>query len=363
MKRVVLAAGGTGGHFYPGLSAAKALRARGWEPLLVVRSGDPALARLEAEGIAALPVDLRGLPRRPGPELLAFARRLAGSLGLLSRALRAFSPDLALGMGGYLTFPLAYAARRRGVPLAVHESNAVLGLANRAAAFLGAELFWGLPPADPAAGGALVGTPVRPELWSRRAADDARRALGLAADRTTVLVFGGSQGARALNASLPRALKPLGPAVQVLHLAGKGKAEEARAAYAAAGVAADVRDYLEDMAAAYGAADLVVCRSGASTLAELAAQRAPAVLVPYPHATAGHQDVNARVFERAGAAVRLPEGELAPRLGGVLADLLQSTRADGRRAEMARAYDRLGLPPAERTADVLADRLEALRAR
>lgn len=361
MKRAVIAAGGTGGHFYPGLVAAQALKARGWEPLMVVRAGDPALAALEREGIPALPVDLRGLPRRPGPELFAFAAKLAGSLGTLTRALKSFRPDLALGMGGYLTFPLVWAAWRRGVPRAVHESNSILGLANAASLKLGAELFWGLPPADPSAGGTLTGTPIRPALRARRDPLDARRALGLAPDRPTLLVFGGSQGAAALNAALPKALKAL-PEVQVLHLAGRGKAEAATAAWRAAGAAADVREYMEDMAAAYGAADLVVCRSGASTLAELAAQRVPAVLVPYPHAAADHQDANARVFERAGAAVRLPEGELDARLGGVLADLIRSSGA-AQRAGMSAAYARLALPPAGETADVLAAALERLSPR
>jgi UDP-N-acetylglucosamine--N-acetylmuramyl-(pentapeptide) pyrophosphoryl-undecaprenol N-acetylglucosamine transferase len=362
VKRVAIAAGGTGGHFYPGLVAAKALKARGWEPLLIVRAGDPALAVLEKEGLAALPVDLRGLPRRPGPELFTFARKLAGSLGTLSRAMRAFSPDLVLGMGGYLTFPLIFAGWRRGVPRAVHESNAILGLANAAAVKLGADLFWGLPAADSSARGTLVGTPVRPELWTRRSKADARRALGLAPEGNVVLVFGGSQGAQSVNAALPPALKEL-PGVQVLHLAGKGKAEAAAAAYRAAGASADVREYLDDMASAYGAADLVVCRSGASTLAELAAQRAPAVLVPYPHAAAGHQDANARAFERAGACVRLPETDLAGKLGGVLRDLLKSDGSEKRREGMSLAFERLGLPAAEKTVDGFVSALEKIGTR
>ncbi|MFI5362610.1 MAG: UDP-N-acetylglucosamine--N-acetylmuramyl-(pentapeptide) pyrophosphoryl-undecaprenol N-acetylglucosamine transferase [Elusimicrobiota bacterium] len=362
MKRVVIAAGGTGGHFYPGLVVARSLRERGWEPLLIVRAGDPALAALEGAGIAALPIDLRGLPRSPGPELFVFARKLAASLGTLSRALRSFAPDLALGMGGYLTFPLICAAWRRGIPRAVHESNAVLGLANAAAGRLGAELFWGLPPAEPSARGTLVGTPVRPELRTRRDPAESRRALGLRPDRPTVLAFGGSQGAQGLNAALPKALRDM-PGAQVLHLAGKGKAEAVAAAYRAAGAAADVREYLEDMASAYGAADVVVCRSGASTLAELAAQSAPAVLVPYPHATADHQDVNARAFERAGAAVRLPEGELDSRLGPVLEDLLQSNGALARRTAMSEAYGRMGLPQAARTVDGFVAALERLSSR
>ncbi len=356
MKRIVIAAGGTGGHFYPGLVAAQTLKARGWQPLMIVRAHDPALPALERADLPALPVDLRGLPRRPGPELFSFAGKLAASLGLLTRALRAFGPDLALGMGGYLSFPLVWAAWRLGVPRALHESNAVLGLANAAGARLGARLFWGLPPEGDARGGVVVGTPVRPELRARRDRAQARRELGLGSDSPVVLAFGGSQGAQALNAALPVALARL-PRVEILHLAGRGKAAAAVEAYRAAGARAIVREYLEDMAAAYAAADLVVCRAGASTLAELAAQRAPAVLIPYPHAAADHQDANARAFERAGACVRLPETHI-DRLGATLSDLLESPGGARKRDEMASRYDALGLPPAQSAAETLADALE-----
>jgi UDP-N-acetylglucosamine--N-acetylmuramyl-(pentapeptide) pyrophosphoryl-undecaprenol N-acetylglucosamine transferase len=344
MKRVVIAAGGTGGHFYPGLVTAQAFKKRGWEPLLVVRTGDPALAVLEKEGIAALPVDLRGLPRRPGPELFTFVRKLAGSLTTLSRALRSFRPDLALGMGGYLTFPLIYAAWRRGVPRALHESNAILGLANSASAKLGAEIFWGMPPADHAAGGTLVGTPIRPALWARRDRAECRKELGLAPDRPAILVFGGSQGAQAINAAVPAALKSV-PGAQALVLTGKGKSAGVADAYRAAGVDAVVKEYLDDMSLAYGAADLVVSRSGASTLAELAAQRAPSVLIP---------------FEKAGAAVRIAESALDGRLGAVLADLLKSESSAEKRRVMSSSFAKLGLPPAETNVEGFASALERM---
>lgn len=350
MKRVIIAAGGTGGHFYPGLVAAEELKARGWEPLLVVRKDDPAKARLEAAGLACLEADLVGMPRGLGTGLLVFAAKLAGSMRLMSRVVRDFKPDLALGMGGYLTFPVAYAAWRRGIPVALHESNAILGLANRSALKLGGTVFWGLPPA--CGGGKVVGTPVRPALHGRKDPAEARRALGLDPARRTVLVFGGSQGARALNLGVGAAMRKAGVDAQVLHLAGKGRAEEARAAYEKAGVPAKVMDYLDDMAAAYAAADVVVCRSGASTLAELAAQRKAAVLVPYPHAAAGHQDANARVFERTGAASRVPEGGLSDGLGPCLAKMLESPSATG--------YDALGLPPADKTTSLFVDELERL---
>ena len=352
MKRVLIAAGGTGGHFYPGLVAAQTFKARGWEPLIVVKKDDPAKALLDKEDLAWTEVDLRGLPRGLSPQTGIFAVKLLGSLGLLSRAVRDFRPNLIVGMGGYLTFPAAYAAWRRGVPCALHESNSILGLANKASVMLGAKLFWGLPPTE---GGTLVGTPVRPELFTRKDAAASRKALGLDPSRPTVRIFGGSQGAQSLNTNMAGALKNTG--AQVLHLAGRNKSDETKAIYQRAGVAADVRDYLDDMASAYGAADLVVCRSGASTLSELVAQRLPAVLIPYPYAAADHQNANARVFETAGAAIRIEERELAQRLGPVLADLLQSQT---KRTGMSQAYDSLGLPQTEKTTKHFVDLLEAM---
>lgn len=350
MKRVIIAAGGTGGHFYPGLVAALELKARGWEPLVVVRKDDPAKARLEAAGLACLEVDLIGMPRKLGLGLFSFAAKLAGSLRLMSRVTRDFKPALVVGMGGYLTFPVAYGAWRRGVPIALHESNAILGLANKAAIMFGAKIFWGLPPAE--GNGTVVGTPVRPALYGTRDAGDARRALGLDPGRKTVLVFGGSQGAKALNEGVPKAMKDAGIDAQVLHLAGKGRSEETLQSYKSAGLTAIVLDYLEDMAAAYAAADVVVCRSGASTLAELAAQRKTAALVPYPHAAANHQDANARVFEKTGTARRIPETDLSDALGPCLADMLKSSTAEN--------FASLGLPPAERTTALFVDELEKL---
>ncbi|MBI4059929.1 MAG: UDP-N-acetylglucosamine--N-acetylmuramyl-(pentapeptide) pyrophosphoryl-undecaprenol N-acetylglucosamine transferase [Elusimicrobia bacterium] len=350
MRRVIIAAGGTGGHFYPGLVAAQELKTRGWEPLLIVKKDDPAKARLEAAGLACLEVALRGLPRQAGPQLLVFAAELLAGLRLLSRAVRDFKPDLVVGMGGYLTFPAAYAAWRRGVPIALHESNAILGLANAASLKFGASLFWGLPPAS--GNGKVVGTPIRPALHQRKDPAEARRALGLDPARKTILAFGGSQGARAINAGMPAAMKTAGIDAQALHLAGRGKSAETAAAYKTAGLTATVHDYLDDMASAYAAADVVVCRSGASTLAELAAQGKTAVLVPYPHAAANHQDANARVFARAGTAIRINETELADRLGPAIADLLQSPTAT--------KFGTLGLPPAEKTTALFVDALERL---
>jgi UDP-N-acetylglucosamine--N-acetylmuramyl-(pentapeptide) pyrophosphoryl-undecaprenol N-acetylglucosamine transferase len=361
MKRVLIAAGGTGGHFYPGLVLAQTLRDRGWETLMLVRAGDPALPRLEAEGIPAVPLDLTGLSRRPGPSWAAFAWKLAGGLRLAGRILRDFQPRVVVGMGGYLSFPAAFAAWRRGVPCAVHESNAVLGLANRASLALGAALLRGLPPAPGEAAGELTGTPVRPALWSPGDASAARRELGLEPSLPTVLVFGGSQGARGINQSAPAALAAaaagLPKGLQVLHLTGVKEAGDVGSLYARTGfpaARAKILPYLDAMEKGYAAADLAVCRAGASTLAELAGLRKPAVLIPYPHAAGRHQDANAALLARAGAARVVPEGELGARLAVAVREALEASALE----RMSRAYDDLGLPCGADAVGELADAVE-----
>jgi UDP-N-acetylglucosamine--N-acetylmuramyl-(pentapeptide) pyrophosphoryl-undecaprenol N-acetylglucosamine transferase len=351
VKRVLIAAGGTGGHFYPGLVAALELKKRGWEPLLIVKKNDPARERLEQAGLACLEVDLVGMPRKMSG-FVSFAGKLCGSMRMLSRVARDFKPDLVLGMGGYLTFPVAYAAWRRGIPIALHESNAVLGLANDASRRLGGTMFWGLPPVN-GGNGNVVGTPIRPALYAHKDQAKSREKFGLDPEKKTILVFGGSQGAKAINEGMPKAMKTAGVDAQVLHLAGKGNSSATINGYADAGVRATVLDYLDDMAAAYAAADIVVCRSGASTLAELAALRKTAVLVPYPHAAANHQDANARVFENKGTARRIPETDLHKDLGPVLADLLESPIPESK-------FNELGLPPAAATTTAFIDHLEKL---
>ncbi|MBI3298534.1 MAG: UDP-N-acetylglucosamine--N-acetylmuramyl-(pentapeptide) pyrophosphoryl-undecaprenol N-acetylglucosamine transferase [Elusimicrobia bacterium] len=339
--RVLIASGGTGGHFYPGLALARELGRRGHECLFVLRRGDPGGPRLDAEGLPWTELDLAGLSRRPSLSWLSVGPRTLMALKTAYQATRAWRPSVLVGMGGYLTLPAALAAAARRVPVVLHESNAVLGLANRLCAPFAAALALGLPRED-GGEGTLVGTPLRAELHARGDAHEARRALGLDPALPTVLVLGGSQGARALNAAVPAAVAALKAPVQVLHLAGKNGAEAARAAYAAGPARAVVVEYLERMDRAYAAADLAVCRAGAGTAAELAAQSLPAVLVPYPHAAGGHQDVNARLLERVGAAVRIPEADLS---SAALSNRLKTLLGDSSgRTAMGEAYAKLGLP-------------------
>ncbi len=359
-KRVVIAAGGTGGHFYPGLVLAKTLRSRGWQPLILVRLDDPGIATLEREGIPSVEVDLQGLPRSLSPKLAVFGWKLSKSVLFARRLLRDFKPDIVVGMGGYLTVPAALAAKASRTPLVIHDSNAVLGQANKLAAMLGARLFWGLPPVK--GGGIVTGTPIRPELWKVMNSADARRRLELEPGKTTVLVFGGSQGAKGLNREAPRALCNAANAapnkLQVLHLTGPKEHAEVLRAYEGSPLAAKVLPRLDAMEAAYGAADLVLCRSGAGTLAELAAQRKPAVLVPFPFAAENHQEANARVLERAGASLVILEKDLPGRLASLLADLLFSPKGAEELSSMSAAYAKLSLPKPERAAEELADAIE-----
>lgn len=357
--RFIIACGGTGGHFYPGYALGRTLRGRDHEVLFLLRKEDPAAARLQAEDLPFVELDLCGLPRRPSLALFSFGWKLLRSLRTARGILRAWKPDAAVGMGGYLTFPLAAAARWAGVPLILHESNVVLGLANRLCLPWARALALGLPlprPA-PAARSALTGTPVREELHRRADPAQARKALGLDPGRATLLVFGGSQGAAAINRTVPEALARLrkDAQVQVLHLAGRAQAEETRELYRNARTDATVLPYLEDMASAYAAADAVLCRAGAATLAELAAQARPALLVPYPSAAAGHQEANARALEAAGAA-RVLEEPLDPEsLCAALRPLLTDA---GLRAKMSGSYARLGLPSPQACGAALADLVE-----
>ncbi|MBI5596166.1 MAG: UDP-N-acetylglucosamine--N-acetylmuramyl-(pentapeptide) pyrophosphoryl-undecaprenol N-acetylglucosamine transferase [Elusimicrobia bacterium] len=356
--KVLIASGGTGGHFYPGLALARELKLRGGSALFILRAGDPAGPRLDAEGLPWAALELSGLPRRPSTAWLTAPVKTARALLTARDIVRAWRPDAVVGMGGYLTLPAALAGAWRGAPVVLHEANALLGLANRLSRPFSSALALGLP-LEGGERGLLVGTPLRLELHARGDAGASRKALGLEAARPTVLVVGGSQGARALNRLVPAGLARAAaavPGVQVVHLAGRTEADAVRAAYAAGGTRAIVLDYLERMDQAYAAADLAVCRAGATTIAELAAQRLPALLVPYPFATARHQDANARVLERAGAAELLDEESLSPeRLAGRAAALL---RDPSRRAAMADAYGRLGLPAPGESVRLFADLVE-----
>lgn len=349
VARVCLVSGGTGGHLMPALVLARALRERGHAPLLVTEEREVEREFLDRE---AAGVDALGLPdsRTSGLRLPMWMVRATLRA---RRLLRDQGVDCVVSTGGRASLPVGLAARSLRRPLFLLEQNVVAGRTNRWLRPLAARMYLGLPgAAGDSARELLTGTPLRPELY-RVDAERARASLGLAVDQPVVLVTGGSQGAQRLNELSPVALGLLGLPVQVLHLAGLARDAELRRRYAdqESVTTAIVRAVAMDMDRMLGAADLVICRGGGTTVAELMAAGRPAVIVPYPHHKDRQQLHNARVLERAGAAVVLEEGELSPeRLRDTIAALL---RDPARLRAMGAAARRLST--ADPTATILDD--------
>lgn len=313
---LLVMAGGTGGHVFPGLAVADLLRERGWN---VVWMGNP-------DGMEAKLVPMRGYEMAAvrftalrGKGLL---RKFMLPYALLSgflqarREIRRVKPDVVLGMGGYVTFPGGMMSALLGIPLVIHEQNSIAGLANRVLSRIANRVLCGFPDALPKS--RWVGNPVRAEITAvpppaerfaeRQASDSTPRAP------LRLLVLGGSLGASALNEIVPQglALLPLDERPQVRHQAGEKHLAQLQENYAAAGVQADCLAFIDDVAAAYAWADLVICRAGALTIAELAAVGVASILVPYPHAVDDHQTGNARFLADAGGAILLAQDKMTP---------------------------------------------------
>lgn len=308
VRRVCLVSGGTGGHLVPALVLARALRARGHEPVLVTEGRGIERELLQREPDA---FEAHELPATRGSRL-ALPWWLLRATAAARRLLRDCAVDSVVSTGGRSSVPVGLAARSLGVPLYLLEQNAVTGRANRMLLPIARRLYLGLPGRDAHRPRALLtGTPLRPELGGI-ARERARELLGLRPDVPVVLVTGGSQGARSLNEVVPQALLQLGRPLQVLHLAGMGADDAVRRSYAVSDglVAAHVRPVAVDMERRLAAADLVVCRGGGTTVAELCAAGRPSILVPYPHHRDRQQLRNAEVLARAGAAIIVEESVL-----------------------------------------------------
>jgi UDP-N-acetylglucosamine--N-acetylmuramyl-(pentapeptide) pyrophosphoryl-undecaprenol N-acetylglucosamine transferase len=311
----MIMAGGTGGHVFPGLAVADYLRAAGWRVVWLGAKTGMEATWVPKHGYGMAWVSFSGL-RGKGPlAFLLLPLRLLVAFWQSARAIFSHRPDVVLGMGGYISFPGGMMAALFGKPLVVHEQNAIPGLANKVLAGVADRVLCAFPGA--LKGATLTGNPVRPGI-AAIAAPESRYAGRSGPLR--VLVVGGSLGAKVFNDVVPRALALLGgPRPLVTHQSGAQHAESLRQAYSSAGVQAKTQAFIDDMAAAYAEADLVVCRAGATTVAEIAAAGVASVLVPYPHAVDDHQTANARFLADAGAAVLLPQSELsAERLAELL---------------------------------------------
>lgn len=340
-RTALVMAGGTGGHIFPGLAVAQALRAGGWQVHWLGGSGSAERPSMESQlvppqGFAFEAVDFSGV-RGKGPVTLALLPlRLLRAFWQSIRVLRRVKPDVVVGMGGFITFPGGMMSVLLGRPLVLHEQNSVAGMANRVLAGVADRIFSAFPGA--LKGGECVGNPLRQPFMD--VPPPAERFAGRAGP-LRVLVVGGSLGARALNEIVPRALAlmPEASRPQVLHQSGQRQIDELRANYGAAGVKAELTPFIDDTAAAFAAADLVICRAGASTVTELAAVGAAALFVPFPSAVDDHQTHNARFLTDQGAGWLVPQAELsAERLAGLLQGMERSTLLEC--AQNARALEK-----------------------
>lgn len=329
MSRTALVmAGGTGGHIFPGLAVAEALRERGWRVHWLGAPGSMEEKLVPPRGFAFEPVQFGGV-RGKGPLTLALLpMRLLRAFLQSIAVVRRVKPDVVVGLGGYITFPGGMMSVLLGKPLVLHEQNSVAGLANKVLASVADRVFTAFPNVIKKA--QWVGNPLRAAFLKQ--GEPAERFAGRGGP-LKLLVVGGSLGARALNAVVPKALALIAPAERprVTHQSGAKQIDELRANYAAAGVDGELTPFIDDTAQAYADADLVVARAGASTVTEIAAVGAAALFVPFPSAVDDHQTTNARFLVDAGGGWLVQQTELTPEL---LAELLKNT---GRAALLERA--------------------------
>ena len=338
---LVIACGGTGGHLFPGLAVAEEWTARGGRVLLLVSEKKiDQEARRKYTQYQFETVPAMGKPANLSPKMLPFLWRLWRTMGRCRGILKDFKADAVLGMGGFTSLPPAWAAKKAGLPAFIHDSNALPGKANRLTARFCAKVFIGWEAARPFFGGrevVVTGTPVRAEMRTLPSRAEAAAKFGLNPSRPTLMVTGGSQGARRLNSLVAQAFDSFPPGTQVLHIAGPGDQqrveEEAgkRDGYRVVG-------FCDDMPSAYAVADAVLSRSGASSMTELSFLGLPSILVPFPFAADDHQTRNAEVFSQAGAAFLEPEPALdAAKLAARVTTLMSDLQTRDRMAQAARS--------------------------
>ncbi|RZL93782.1 MAG: undecaprenyldiphospho-muramoylpentapeptide beta-N-acetylglucosaminyltransferase [Variovorax sp.] len=320
MSRTALVmAGGTGGHIFPGLAVAEELRTRGWQVHWLGAPGSMEQQLVPPRGFAFEAVQFGGVRGKGPMTLLLLPLNLLRAFLQSIAVVRRVRPDVVIGLGGYITFPGGMMSVLLGKPLVLHEQNSVAGLANRVLASVADRVFSAFP--DVLKNAKWVGNPLRAAFVSQP--DPAARFAGRTGP-LKLLVVGGSLGARALNAVVPKALALIAPATRpsVTHQSGVKQIDELRANYAAAGVQGELTPFIDDTAQAYAEADLIVARAGASTVTEIAAVGAAALFVPFPSAVDDHQTTNARFLVDAGGAWLVQQADLTPEW---LADLLQKT--------------------------------------
>jgi UDP-N-acetylglucosamine--N-acetylmuramyl-(pentapeptide) pyrophosphoryl-undecaprenol N-acetylglucosamine transferase len=337
LKTILIMAGGTGGHIFPGLAVAAEMRAAGWDVVWMGNRDGMEERLVPQHGYRAAWIRARAARGKGLMAKLLLPANLLLSFWESARHILHLKPDVVLGLGGYVAFPGGMMASLLNRPLAVHEQNAIAGLANRVLANVADKRMAGFP--DALKGAEWTGNPVRSEISALPVPETRFR------DRSgplRIFVVGGSLGAQALNEALPKALALMDEKPLVVHQAGEKHLDSLKKNYEEAGVKGELVAFIDDMANRYAAADLVICRAGALTIAELSAGGMASVLVPFPHAVDDHQSANARFLSDRGAAILLPQSELSPqKLARIIASLDRA-----KLLEMARKARALGKPDA-----------------
>jgi UDP-N-acetylglucosamine--N-acetylmuramyl-(pentapeptide) pyrophosphoryl-undecaprenol N-acetylglucosamine transferase len=351
MSRVALImAGGTGGHIFPGLAVAARLRSAGWDVVWMGARGGMEERLVPPHGYRTAWIRARAARGKGLVQKLLLPANLLLSFWESLRHLRRIRPDVVLGLGGYVAFPGGMMASLLGRPLALHEQNAIAGLANRVLAAVSDRVMVAFPGA--LKDGEWTGNPVRAEIAA--IAPPQARFAGRSGP-LRILVVGGSLGAQALNEALPKAIALLKNRPLVVHQSGEKHLDALKSNYATAGATGELVAFIDDMAKRYAEADLVICRAGAVTVAELSAGGMASILVPFPHAVDDHQTANARFLAEQGAAILVQQRDLSPdKLAALIGSLDRAQLLD-----MARKARALGKPDA---AQVVAQRCMELAA-
>ncbi len=321
-KVALVMAGGTGGHIFPGLAVAEALRDKGWRVHWLGAPGSMEAQIVPPRGFSFETIDFSGVRGKGLATLVLLPLRLLNAFWQSIQVVRRVKPDVVIGLGGYISFPAGMMSVLLGKPLVLHEQNSVAGMANKVLAGVADRIFTAFPNVIKKAH--WVGNPLRTPFTQQAA--PAERFAGRSGP-LKLLVVGGSLGAKALNDIVPQALAliPEGQRPTVTHQSGAKQIDELCANYARAGVTADLTPFIEDTASAFAAADIIVCRAGASTVTEIAAVGAAAAFVPFPFAVDDHQTTNAKFLVDQGGGWLLPQAGLSAQS---LAALLQDTTRD-----------------------------------
>ncbi|KGQ37006.1 MULTISPECIES: undecaprenyldiphospho-muramoylpentapeptide beta-N-acetylglucosaminyltransferase [Gallibacterium] len=304
-KKLLVMAGGTGGHVFPAIAVANVLQQQGWQVEWLGTKDRMEAQLVPKHGIAIHFIEISGLRGKGIKALLAAPVKILRAILQARKIIKTYQPDAVLGMGGYVSGPGGVAAKLAGVPIILHEQNAVAGLTNKWLAKIATRVLQAFPTAF--ADAEVVGNPVRADLF---ALPTPQQRFSQREGALRILVVGGSQGARVLNLLMPKVAAQLTKDVVIRHQAGKGNSEAIKALYPQ-NIKVNVSDFIDDMAAAYAWADVVICRSGALTVCEIAAAGVPAIFVPFQHKDQ-QQYLNARYLADAGAAEIIQQAELTP---------------------------------------------------